>query len=340
MDCVFRPLGCSFSSTDIKSLCEHERNIDVHTNLMSDIKIKQLLHDYRHIKTQLMEAYASRKSEDNNEKNDTIDTNESNDSNEYVTLSVPFEPRSEYHIKVLSTYVYADSSDASTFPTYLCGDQKEVLEEMPHMIRLKYPSVVIENGIHNTIIVVRFETNCIESTQFGLMNARGTYLRRLVSGSRTALTECEPVSNDPSIPSSNMFSIMQYKILHEENGRFTVDLFLQFNDFANSSNMFEGHFRDLRVLLFHMTSTADQSYTITAYDAGMPFRISPNKMYLQEKRVALAVNELKWSEPVPPVPPMMGIHPTMRIETKKRVSSLTDDSSSSPKKFKPACIKK
>lgn len=248
---------------------------------------------------------------------------------EYHTVSVPYLPIDLVAIRILYTRVYADKN-SDTFPRHLvssdASDEKNLTFLNKVWCRLKYNSLVNEDGTQNSMVRVRFVSNDVSNMHFGLMIARGTYLRRLINGSRHALSpylslsssdKDEEMKEKNDTHDSEMFSFI--RVEHVEHD--TYDLFFQFRDFSKeTTNLFEGHYRDVRVVLFNMPTSPSTGPVITTYEAGAICRVSPNKQYLPEKRVDAVVQELKWNEDgVPPAPPMMGVHPTMRIQFEKMV---------------------
>lgn len=231
------------------------------------------------------------------------------DDDLYTTVSMPYQKHESISVKVTETAVYADENDEDTFPDYMKTMPAEYVNA--RFCRLAYPTVVIENGSSNSFIRVRFQVqgdeSKMEDLHFGVMNARGQYLRRLVSGSRHVLKE---YTTDMK-KSSDMFAVIHVKELLSDEGR-QYELLLQFRDFSEH-NMFEGHYRDLRIVIMYMTEKA-----IGSYDASAIFRVSPNQYYIMERRLPFVIQELKWDQEAPPVPPMMGVKPTMRIQLEKQ----------------------
>ena len=228
-----------------------------------------------------------------------------------TTVSMPFRKHEHVSIHVLDTAVYADENHEDTFPIYLKASPTHYVNG--HFCRLAYPTVVIENRASNSLIRVRFQVKGedikADELHFGVMNARGQYLRRLVNGSRHPLKDYIGGATH----SSDMFSLIQLEQNVCDEGQI-FDLTIQFRDFS-SHNIFEGHYRDLRIVLMHINV---KEMSIGAYDASSIFRVSPNQYYIVEKRLPLVIQELKWDQPVPPVPPMMGVKPTMRIQLDKQ----------------------
>lgn len=284
MLCRWAPLGCRIVD-DIENILEHEKTD--HSSFVSTEKLFDLLGDYRTVQARVVEVMSRRK----NSKRKVSEQEEENN------ISVPFIADEKSTVKIIDLKVFADMSDEKTFPGHMVDYSND--SNHSNFRLLKYPNVVIENGHHNSRIHIHFQTNRIDQVQFGLINAKGDYLRRLVRGSRHSVI---------SVSESEMFQVIELESL---GGKDSYRLTLQFADFSGDQNVLEGHYRDLRFLLFCMNENVP---VITSVDASIVMRISPNADYLSEKRLPIIVGELGWDEPVPATPPMMGSKkPTMRI---------------------------
>lgn len=305
MFCCWHSFGCTQSPHD---LIAHEKDLEIHAHLITPAKVFDLLRQGRDQAfaltelTKVLEKYGYVEKDVEKSIEDTVSKKRKTTDN---TVSVPFIRNNDTVLSIVDTQVYGDTTDDSTFPKHFAATDhgKDML--LDRYVPLLYPNVVIENGEHNSLIRVRFQTNDLMHTQLGIMNARGSYLRRFVQNSRHALVD---YANAPG--ESDMFSYIH--VYEEKDEEDMYSLVLQFRDFADQVNMFEGHYRDLRIVLFCLTCEQSPP-TITVYNAGCIFRVSPNKFYLTAKRLMQVIGELKWDEPAPAVPPMMGVRPTMRM---------------------------
>lgn len=236
--------------------------------------------------------------------------------NSFKLVSIPYVDDGSVKIVINETHVFADRTDHDTFPSYMESHDTEHLEfpESKHSFsRLQYPSVVVDNGHSNTFIRIRFQVIGqlqIEYLQFGLANARGIYLKRLVSGTRHMMKDYYNCTG-----SSATFSHIHFKRVADDTEN-QFELLLQFRDFSQN-NIFKGHYRDLRVFMFHMNSSA-----ICSYDASSIFRVSPNKLYISEKQLENVVHAMKWNMPPPELPPLVGrTQMTLRMEFDQQSAS-------------------
>lgn len=321
MLCRWHSFGCTYSLTGEngqipRDFFSHEKDISSHAHLITPDKVFDLLtqcRDQASTLTELAKVLEKYKENEDSDSNDDKVENENVVSKKRKTdntVSVPFVKNDQTVLSILQTQVYGDMTDEITFPEHFADAQNAQNPQdaqnllLDRYVPLLYPNVVIENGEHNSLIRVMFKTNDLKHTHFGIMNARGSYLRRFIQNSRHTLAD---YVDEPA--QSSMFS---YVHVHEEKDQEdTYSLVLQFRDFADQVNMFEGHYRDLRIVLFCLSRAP--SPRITAYDAGCIFRVSPNKFYLTAKRLTQVISELKWDEPAPAAPPMMGVRPTMRM---------------------------
>lgn len=319
MYCRYGPLGCTFRAYEAVDLVNHERGD--HSEFTTPTSLYRFLGDFRRMQLQIID----RVSDEEAQPSSNVSDNKERELEASNTVSVPYRLEECAQIRVTEMRVFADGSDDQTFPDYLMD--ADHLHNHPaafaHFRPLKYPSVVIENGIHNSLIMIRihFHGNVEVNKKFihfGLMNARGTYLRRMISQSRHCLDSIDPIDDTGLMTEVDdpLFRCLCYR----PSGVNEYELYLQFRDTPN--HMFEGHYRDLRVLVLCMSE--DMS-VIQSYDASSIFRVSPNRNYLPEKRVSCTVQELKWDSEwwfkKPEVPPMLGVHPTMRIEVTPTLSS-------------------
>ena len=216
--------------------------------------------------------------------------------------------------------VYADESDSATFPHHLVEEKSNV--RFGTYRALKYPSLVVENGVHNSIVSVRVRTNDWQGLHLGWMNHHGTYLRRLIPGTRIRVADW--LQSSPSHSSEKdeeelLFSDVTVDLLSQKEEVYEAEISLRVRDMTGQ-NRFEGHYRDLRIVGLCVSSSYSgkktnerNEYVIRAYDVGAVMRTSPNASYLSAKRVATTELELGWNSS-PTLPPMMGVHPTMRME--------------------------
>lgn len=311
MECRFKPLGCTFTCVELSELSAHETDERVHAEWMSFSSIFHWLGEHRHLKHQLVMSLSSQLSPPSQPSPPSPPSQSSPSTPDHNTQSVPYVVDHRTWVSIVSTTVYADESDPATFPTHLVEEKTDSV--FSSYRPLKYPSLVVENGSHNSIVVVRVRTNGWRHLQLGWMNHHGTYLRRLIPGTRVNVTR--PSDSDPEL----LFELVDVKILHqpdpapseeEENHTYEADISFKVRDMTGE-NRFEGHYRDLRVVAFCLESTPRP--VIRSYDVGMVMRTSPNASYLSAKRVPSTEVELGWNQ-APVVPPMMGVRPTMRMD--------------------------
>jgi hypothetical protein len=299
--CRFQPLGCRFSHSHLANVVTHEQEEDAHASILTFTSIFHLLGEHRALKQQLMSAYTS---EPSSSLPSSLPSSPALPSAASSVCSVPFVRDPHVFVSILSTTVYADQSDADTFPHHLVEEKSNV--RFGTYRPLKYPSLVVENGIHNSIVSVRVRTNDWSGLQVGWMNHHGTYLRRLIPGTRLSVSDLSRSEE------GLLFEDVKIDVQSQKEEVYEAEISLRVRDMTGQ-NRFEGHYRDLRIVGLCLSENEMNQPVIRAYDVGVVMRTSPNASYLSAKRVPTTEVELGWNLP-PVLPPMMGVRPTMRID--------------------------
>lgn len=293
---------------EVTALTAHESNEIAHAPFVSFSSVSQWLEEHRQLKHHLV-SLSSSQAPQTMSSPATISSAQSSQSapltgdSSPTTHTIPYVSDRRTWISIVSTTVYADQSDTDTFPAHLVEEKSESFIQTYRP--LKYPSLVVENGRHNSIVAVRVRTNGWKHLQLGWMNHHGTYLRRLIPGTRVQ------VSSPTDSEENSLFEEIKVTLLShdEDDDVHEAEILFKVRDMTDD-NRFEGHYRDLRVVAFCMDLN---DRVIRAYDVGIVIRTSPNASYLSEKRVSATAVELGWNQALV-VPPMMGVRPTMRID--------------------------